>query len=64
MRNIDEAIQYFEDAICESEEIIGDCSPCLQAELTKQKGHFEVALSALYEMRERRQEHKNDQMDM
>lgn len=42
-----QAIAYFEDAIKESDEIIADCSPDLQAELTKQKGHFVVALETL-----------------
>lgn len=47
MRKNDEAIRYFEDAIKETDEIIADCSPLLQGELTEQKGHFINALSAL-----------------
>jgi len=42
-----QAFAYFEDAIKESDEIIADCSPDLQAELTEQKGYFVVALEAL-----------------
>lgn len=42
------AIDYFEDAIRESDEIISDCSLDLQAELTKQKRYFQVALDALH----------------
>lgn len=47
MDKYEQAFAYFEDAIKESDEIIADCSPNLQAELTEQKGHFEVALEAL-----------------
>lgn len=47
MSKYDEAIKYFEDAIQESDEIIADCTPALQAELTNQREHFVVALSAL-----------------
>lgn len=43
----EQAFAYFEDAIKESDEIIADYSPDLQAELTEQKGHFEVALAVL-----------------
>jgi len=44
-----EAIKYFEEAIQESDEIIAECTPALQAELANQKEHFVVALSALRE---------------
>lgn len=47
MNEIKNAIAYFEDAVRESDEIIADCSPDLQAELTTQKEHFVVALNAL-----------------
>lgn len=43
-----QAIAYFEDAIKETDEIIADCTPELQAELIEQKGHFVVALEALH----------------
>jgi len=49
MNKHDKAIKYFEEAIQESDEIIADCSPALQAELNKQKQHFTLALSALRE---------------
>lgn len=49
MDKYEQAIAYFEDAIKESDEIIADCSPDLQAELTEQKGHFVVALEVLRE---------------
>lgn len=41
------AIAYFEDAVRESDEIISECSPNLQKELTEQKAHFEVALAVM-----------------
>lgn len=44
---IEAAIAYFEDAIRESDEIIADCTPALQAELEEQKGYFAVALEAM-----------------
>ncbi|WP_265445064.1 hypothetical protein [Acetivibrio straminisolvens] len=47
MTKFEQAIAYFEDAIRESDEIIAECSEALQKELTKQKGHFEVALEAM-----------------
>lgn len=47
MSKIKAAIAYFEDAIRESDEIIADCSPGLQAELIGRKKHFEVALEML-----------------
>lgn len=47
MNEINQAIAYFEDAIRESDEIIADCSEALQAGLTEQKRHFEVALAAI-----------------
>jgi hypothetical protein len=52
---IENAIAYFEDAVKESDEIINDndCSPELQKELTKQKEHFIVALSALHKKAEK-----------
>ncbi len=53
MGEIKAAIAYFEDAVRESDEIIADCSPDLQAELIEQKKHFEVALAALREKQER-----------
>lgn len=58
MNNLDKAIQYFEDAIKESneiiDEIIADRSPRLRAELGEQKGHFEVALQLMRLWRESR----------
>jgi|GEM_PF-3916992 hypothetical protein len=53
MSEIEKAIAYFEDAVKESDEIIGDCSEALQAELTEQKQHFAVALDTLREKAER-----------
>lgn len=47
MNEIEAAIAYFKDAVRETDEIIADCSPDLQAELTEQKRHFVVALDAL-----------------
>lgn len=47
------AIAYFVDAVLESDEIINDCSPDLQKELTEQKEHFIVALAALREKAEK-----------
>lgn len=47
------AIAYFEDAVRETDEIIEDCSPNLQAELIEQKKHFVVALAALRAQAER-----------
>lgn len=44
MNETEKAIAYFEDAVRESDEIIADCSPNLQADLTEQKQHFVVAL--------------------
>jgi len=44
---LEQAFTYFEDAIKESDEIIADCSPDLQAELIKQKEYFVIALTAL-----------------
>lgn len=44
---IDTAIEYFKDAVRESDEIIADCIPELQAELLEQKQHFVVALAVL-----------------
>lgn len=41
------AIAYFEDAVRDSNEIISECSPDLQAELEEQKRHFAVALEAM-----------------
>lgn len=46
-QEVNAAIAYFEDAVRESDKIIADCSPALQAELTEQKQHFVVALEAL-----------------
>jgi hypothetical protein len=53
MSDIKLAIEYFEDAVRESDEIIDDCSDALKTELTKQKGHFSVALDALRAQQER-----------
>jgi rubrerythrin len=47
MTKLEQAIAYFEDAIRESDEIIAECSRDLQKKLTKQKGHFEVAVEAM-----------------
>lgn len=44
-----QAIKYFEDAIRETDETLSDCSKALQAELTEQKKHFLIALTALRE---------------
>lgn len=44
MNETEKAIAYFEDAVREGDEIIADCSPNLQADLTEQKQHFVVAL--------------------
>ena len=41
------AIEYFEDVIKESDEIIEECSDALKIELTEQKGHFVVAVAAM-----------------
>ena len=49
MMEIKNAIDYFEDAVKETNEIIADCSPALQAELTEQKQHFVVALEVMHE---------------
>jgi hypothetical protein len=49
MSKYDKAIEYFDEAIRESDAIIAVCSPDLQAELTEQKAHFEVALAAMWE---------------
>ena len=49
MNEIERAIAYFEDAVRESDEIIEECSPALQTELTEQKQHFTTALVALRE---------------
>ena len=46
---VQRAVEYFEDAIRESDEIISECSADLQAELQSQKDHFMVALDALRE---------------
>ena len=50
------AIEYFENAIKESDEIIADCSDALKAEFTEQKECFVVALEAMKSMREAEQE--------
>jgi hypothetical protein len=47
MDELQAAIAYFEDAIRESDEIISECSPALQKELSEQKRHFEVALEVM-----------------
>lgn len=47
MNKYNQAIAYFEDAVKESDEIIAECSSDLQAELTKQKNHFVVALEVM-----------------
>jgi hypothetical protein len=46
-QEIKAAIAYFEEAVHESDEIISDCSPALQAELTEQKQHFVAVLEVL-----------------
>lgn len=48
---IEAAMQYFRDAVRESDELIEamECSETLKAELLEQKKHFEVALVALKE---------------
>lgn len=47
MNKYQQAITYFEDAVRESDEIIDECSPALQAELIEQKNHFIVALDVM-----------------
>ena len=47
LTKLKKAIDYFEDAIRESDEIISECSETLQKELTEQKGHFETALKVM-----------------
>ena len=47
MRELKPAIEYFKDAIKESDEIIEECSDDLKTELTKQKRHFIVAVAAM-----------------
>lgn len=47
MKKLGQAIAYFEDVIRESDEILAEYSGELQKELTKQKGHFEVALKIM-----------------
>ena len=49
---LESAIEYFEDVIFESNEIIADCSADLKKELSKQKNHFVVALEAMRTLRE------------
>lgn len=51
MNELEKAIEYFEDAIKETDEIIEECSPMLKAELTEQKRHFEVALEIMRRLR-------------
>lgn len=41
------AIAYFEDAVRETDEIMDDCSPALQAELSEQRAHFVKALETM-----------------
>jgi len=47
---IHRAIVYMNDVIYETDEIIGDCSESLKAELIEQKEHFIIAVVALKEM--------------
>lgn len=47
LKELKQAISYFEDAINVFNEIIAECSEDLQRELTEQKKHFEVALKAM-----------------
>ena len=51
LKELKQAISYFEDAINVFNEIIAECSEDLQEdlqrELTEQKKHFEVALKAM-----------------
>lgn len=51
MNKYNQAIAYFENAVRESDEIIADCAPDLQVELTAQKNHFVVALEVMRENR-------------
>ena len=51
--NVKRAIEYFEDAVRQADEIIADCAADLEAELMEQKEHFIVALTALREKRDR-----------
>lgn len=49
---LESAIEYLEDAIKESDEIIADCSDNLKEELSKQKEHFITAVKAMRILRE------------
>jgi len=51
--NVKRAIEYFEYAVRQADEIIADCAADLEAELMEQKEHFIVALTALREKRDR-----------
>lgn len=44
---VQKAVEYFKDAVEESDEIIDECSEELKAQLTEQKGHFLVALAVM-----------------
>lgn len=54
MCDIDKAIEYFVDAVRETNEIMEDCSPRLQADLIEQKKHFIAAIEALEEKQAKR----------
>lgn len=44
---IEQAIAYFEDLTCRYDELIDELQGTMQAELTEQKQHFEVALECM-----------------
>lgn len=47
MRELELAIEYFEDAVRESDEIMEECSEDLKADLAEQKEYFITALEVL-----------------
>lgn len=49
MSEVRSAIDWFERAISETDEMVSDCSELLRKELLGQKQHFKVALDALQE---------------
>ena len=53
MTKVEKSIEYLEDTIQQSDDIMGECSTALQAELMEQKRHYETAIAALREQMER-----------
>jgi len=53
MNEMKKAIEYFENAIRETDEVIEECSQRMKDELFDQKEHFTVGLAALREKLER-----------